>query len=95
MSPAQSREFEQWLFANQARLSRQNIRARLKEMQLERAFSMQHDHLMREIEADVVRAQRLGVTGTPTVIVNGARLDNPAAAERLERLIAFETVRGR
>lgn len=92
-APARSPEFDRWLFANQTTLTAATVRARLCEMRLDHVYAAEYEALMRQIAADVARGQALGVTATPTVVVNGAKLENITTPERLGRLIALETAR--
>lgn len=47
------------------------------------------------VEADMADAKRLGVTGTPTIFVNGRKIRGAKAASHFEKVIAEELIRAR
>jgi protein-disulfide isomerase len=54
------------------------------------AQCIQHNTFAKAVRADVDAARKLGVSGTPTILVNGWRLHEPATEGRLEQLILAE-----
>jgi protein-disulfide isomerase len=45
---------------------------------------------MREVTADVERGRQLGVVATPTVVVNGVRMDGITTSDTLATLFSLQ-----
>jgi protein-disulfide isomerase len=58
------------------------------------ARCMRDSTYMNRVQADADAGRQLNVRGTPTVLVNGLQLREPATRAVLERLIEAELARG-
>jgi hypothetical protein len=84
-APAKAVDFEEWLYATGANLSRDSIRAQLSRLKLDGQFDARYEELLQSVRDDASLGRRAGVYGTPTVFLNGVKLPNvtPAGLEKL------------
>ncbi len=86
------------LFANPAALGDEDLRAHAREVgadgEVFDACVERHEHAAR-VEADAAAAAELGITGTPSFVVNGILLVGLQSQETLDRLIRDELERTR
>lgn len=68
-----SASMEQWLWSNQAQLSRQGVFDAFRRLRPDEPLEPKYG-LLEEIRRDVLLGQKLGVRGTPTYLLNGVRL---------------------
>jgi protein-disulfide isomerase len=72
-------EFHDRLFENQQVLNKAKVTALAKELKLDlKRFNkkMQDPAILKLIDRDMADVNRLGITGTPTVYINGKRLED-------------------
>jgi protein-disulfide isomerase len=84
------------LFANQKRLDRDSLLAYARQLHLDMpAFRQAMDsHLYRPlVEEDLLEARALGIDSTPTIFLNGHRLDGFQSLEVLDKEVAQELVK--
>lgn len=83
-------EFHDKLFKNQSKLDEASIDGYAKELGLDMAAfkkaRAEHKHAA-QVDADLKLGQDVGVQGTPTMFLNGARVSNPTDLEALSRAI--------
>ena len=85
----EARRTSNWLYQNRPTISSELIRTKLESLGLVAEFRDQYDALVSEIRADVTLATELGVSGTPTLFING-RLANVRDRRSLAALIDHE-----
>jgi Na+:H+ antiporter, NhaA family len=88
-------EMHDWLFAQQPPLTEQHVFAFVSELGLDMARfrrDLETEETRRRVEEDVIEGRRNGVTGTPTVFIDGIRYDGAwdfySMLEALERPVA-------
>jgi protein-disulfide isomerase len=67
-------DFVTWLYQSASTLSEGRISARLEELQLGHEMAKDRVALTEEVRRDVASGREVGVTGTPTVFVDGVKL---------------------
>jgi uncharacterized membrane protein/protein-disulfide isomerase len=75
-------EMEEWLFANQAILNPETVKASAEKILGISDFSAQYALKLPDIKKDVSDGTALGINSTPTLFINGVRIDRqlmPAA----------------
>lgn len=81
-----------WLFEQQAEFTDDELTAALAEMNVpdveEFLSVMQGKEVLERIEADVIEADRVGISGTPMIFVNGVQLVGWEAEQGIERAVA-------
>ncbi len=83
---------EEWFYANQALMSPATVRDVAARVGGVSDFDEQSASVLPGLKADIGLAGLLGITGTPTFFINGARIpSNPALSpEQFEMAIAYE-----
>jgi len=67
-------EMAEWLFANQASLTRDRVKDGLTEVAQVTDFDEKYDELLEAVRVDAQLGQKLQITGTPTFFINGIRI---------------------
>jgi protein-disulfide isomerase len=91
-------EMHDLLFANQRSVQRSDLVGYAKELGLDLARferDLDSDHTKQLIAAEVAEGNRLGITGTPTYVVNGRRYTGTRPFEQLKGAIVKEAGRAR
>lgn len=86
-------EFHDTLFGNQKELKRENLEAHAKKVGLDVAAfkkALDDKKLSDAVEADMKLGELVAVSGTPTMFVNGKRVQNPTDASSISTLIDAE-----
>ena len=83
---------EEWFYANQALMSPATVRDVAARVGGVPDFDQQYASVLPGLKADIGLAGLLGITGTPTFFINGARIpSNPALSpEQFDMAIAYE-----
>ena len=71
------RQFALWLYQSSKQLSAEFISKRLQQLGLAERYVREYPSLMKQIAEDAVYGQRVGIDGTPTILVNGINLPAP------------------
>jgi uncharacterized membrane protein len=85
-----SAAMEEWLFANQASLTRDTVKQGLAEVAQITDFDAQYARALEEVRVDARLGQKLELTGTPTFFINGVRIDSTLRPAYFDAAIAHE-----
>ena len=83
-------EMEEWLFANQATLTRDRVKEGLTEIAQVSDFDARYAETLDEVRADAQLGQKLKITGTPTFFINGIRIEATLRPAYLDATIEHE-----
>jgi protein-disulfide isomerase len=83
-------EMEQWLYTNQATLTPASIRQAAKTIGQVPDFDAGYPQVVEGVKADAALGRLLGVTGTPTLFINGTKLVEPLQGVYFDAAIAYE-----
>ena len=86
-------EFHDRMFQNQRTLNRSSLDEYAKQLRLDTdAFkrSLDEKTFAAQVDADMKLGERANVQGTPTLFVNGKRVDNPSDATEVGAAIEAE-----
>jgi uncharacterized membrane protein/protein-disulfide isomerase len=86
-------EMEEWLFANQQRLTTASVRQAAQAIGGVSDFDAQYPAMLQAIRGDVAAGGALGVRSTPTFFINGRVLRGALPAQYFEEAIAIEQKR--
>jgi protein-disulfide isomerase len=81
---------EEWLFDNQATLTRDSVKEALAEIAQVTDFDARYDSTLQEVRADAQLGQKLQINGTPTFFINGIRIASTLRPSYLDAAIAYE-----
>jgi protein-disulfide isomerase len=81
---------EEWLFDNQARLTRDVVEEGVREVAQVTDFDDQYAKTLEAVRADAQLGQRLQITGTPTFFINGIRIGGGLRPAYFDAAIAYE-----
>jgi len=81
-------EMADWLFSNQASLTRERVIEGLGEVAQVTDFDARYDELLEAVRADAALGQRVQITGTPTFFINGIRIASTLRPAYLDVAIA-------
>jgi uncharacterized membrane protein/protein-disulfide isomerase len=84
------REMEEWLFDNQATLSRDSVKEALAEIAQVTDFDARYNSTLQEVRADAQLGQKLQINGTPTFFINGIRIASTLRPSYFDAAIAYE-----
>jgi protein-disulfide isomerase len=84
---------EEWLFDNQARLTRDVVEEGVREVAQVTDFDAQYDKTLEAVRADAQKGQRLQISGTPTFFINGIRIGGGLRPAYFDAAIAYELKR--
>lgn len=87
------REMEEWLFDNQATLTRDRVEEGLEEIAQVTDFDAQYANVLQEVRADAQLGQKLQIQGTPTFFINGIRIASTLRPAYFDAAIAYELKR--
>ena len=83
-------EMVEWLFSNQARLTRDSVKEALAEIAQVTDFDARYDATLEDVRADAQLGQKLQITGTPTFFINGIRIASTLRPAYFDAAIAYE-----
>ncbi len=86
-------EMEQWLFDNQARLTRDVVEEGVREIAQVTDFDEQYPKTLEQVRADAQKGQKLQIQGTPTFFINGIRIGGGLRPSYFDAAIAYELKR--
>ncbi len=86
-------EMEQWLFDNQARLTRDVVEEGVREIAQVTDFDEQYPKTLELVRADAQMGQKLQIQGTPTFYINGIRIGGGLRPSYFDAAIAYELKR--
>jgi uncharacterized membrane protein/thiol-disulfide isomerase/thioredoxin len=86
-------EMEQWLFDNQARLTRDVVEEGVREIAQVTDFDEQYAKTLELVRADAQMGQKLQIQGTPTFYINGIRIGGGLRPSYFDAAIAYELKR--
>jgi uncharacterized membrane protein/protein-disulfide isomerase len=84
------REMEEWLFDNQATLTRDSVKEALAEIAQVTDFDARYNSTLQEVRADAQLGQKLQINGTPTFFINGIRIASTLRPSYFDAAIAYE-----
>ncbi len=67
-------KLDDWLFRNQATLSKDLVRQAASDQAGINDFDARYETALQAVRADVEQGQKLGVSSTPTIYINGRRI---------------------
>ena len=89
--------YHDWVFANQTELTPENFKEKALAFATEQRMDagqlgvcMDHAEARAEVDREVAEGQAVGVSGTPTLFINGRRMVGNQSADRLQRVIEAE-----
>ncbi len=81
-------QYHDKLFANQSKLDRASLEQYAKDLGLNMAeFTKAMDSNGAAVDADVKLGGQAGVSGTPSLFINGKKVSNPTNFEAVEQMI--------
>ncbi len=83
-------EMAEWLFANQATMTRDSVKEGLAEVAQVTDFDEKYDETLEDVRADALLGQKLQITGTPTFFINGIRIASTLRPAYFDAAIAYE-----
>jgi uncharacterized membrane protein/protein-disulfide isomerase len=84
------REMEEWLFDNQATLTRDSVKEALAEIAQVTDFDARYNSTLQEVRTDAQLGQKLQINGTPTFFINGIRIASTLRPSYFDAAIAYE-----
>jgi uncharacterized membrane protein/protein-disulfide isomerase len=92
----QGEAMEEWLYGNQAGLSRENVVDALGQVVgiSETDYTEEFDRLITEVRIDIERGNRLPVEATPTYVINGVVIKGSLAPQYFDAAILYELKQG-
>jgi protein-disulfide isomerase len=79
-----------WLFSNQASLTRERVIEGLAEVAQLTNFDARYDEVLEDVRADAALGQKVQITGTPTFFINGIRIASTLRPAYFDAAIAHE-----
>jgi uncharacterized membrane protein/protein-disulfide isomerase len=86
-------KMEEWLFTNQARLTRDVVRQAAKDIGQIPDFDARYDSAIQEVRMDATLGGLVQLKSTPTFFINGRRIVGGIAPQALEAIIELELKR--
>ena len=83
-------EMEEWLYSHQPGLTPAGVRQAATDIAGIKDFDRQYERLLPLVRQDAELGARLDVTGTPTFVINGVKIDGALRAEFLDAAIMHE-----
>ena len=83
-------EMADWLFSNQASLTRERVIEGLAEVAQLTNFDARYDEVLEDVRADAALGQKVQITGTPTFLINGIRIASTLRPAYFDAAIAHE-----
>jgi uncharacterized membrane protein len=83
-------DMEEWLFANQATLTRDAVKEALAEIAQVTDFDERYEETLVDVRADAQLGQKLQISGTPTFFINGIRIGSTLRPAYFDAAIAHE-----
>ena len=85
--------WRQWLFDNQATLTRDRVKEGLEEIAQVTDFDAQYNSTLEAVRTDAQLGQKLQINGTPTFFINGIRIASTLRPSYFDAAIAYELKR--
>lgn len=86
-------KLEEWLYTNQATLTRDVVRKAARDVGGIADFDARYDTVMQEVKMDAGLGGLLKIKSTPTFFINGRRIVGGVAAQAIEGIIELELKR--
>lgn len=86
---------EEWLFANQSRMTRGLVRKWAQEIGQVPDFDARYASTLEAVKADIAYSQQLGVNSTPTFFINGVKVEGALPVAYFDQAIAYELQRAK
>jgi protein-disulfide isomerase len=83
-------EMQEWLYSHQPGLTPAGVRQAASEIGGIKDFDRQYQQLLPLVRQDAELGARLEVSGTPTFVINGVKIDGALRAEFLDAAIMHE-----
>lgn len=87
------REMEEWLFDNQATLTRDSVKEGLARIAQVTDFDDRYASTLQEVRADAQLGNKMQINGTPTFFINGIRIASTLRPSYFDAAIAYELKR--
>ena len=84
------REMEEWLFDNQATMTRDTVKEALAEVAQVTDYDARYASTLDEVRKDAQLGQKLQINGTPTFFINGIRIASTLRPAYFDAAIAYE-----
>ncbi|MGH9163773.1 MAG: vitamin K epoxide reductase family protein, partial [Vicinamibacteraceae bacterium] len=81
---------EEWFYGNQPAMTPESVRTAAHDVGGVQDFDTRYQDALQGIKSDVALAGTLGVGSTPTIFVNGVKLERPPPPNVLDAVIAHE-----
>jgi uncharacterized membrane protein/protein-disulfide isomerase len=86
-------ELEEWLYSNQSSMTPASVRKAAKEIGHVDDFDAQYAKVLESVRRDAQFGQQLGVHSTPTLFINGVKVDRVLQPQYFDAAIAYELKR--
>jgi uncharacterized membrane protein/protein-disulfide isomerase len=90
VSPAKADELEKWIFDNQERLTPALVKENAQKILGISDFDRRYPEKKTEISRDIADGVALGIRGTPTMFINGVRIEQLISPDQLDMAIQLE-----
>jgi protein-disulfide isomerase len=87
---AQGEKVEDWLFANQQTLTRENIAQQVREAGGVTDFDARYARYLEQVKMDTGMGGLLGIRSTPTFFINGVRIEGGMQPPFFDAILAHE-----
>jgi len=89
-APNKVKDFRAWLYANRTELDDDIILQKLNEIGVNNKEDMFNPEIKHAVRTDVLAAKNYGISGVPSVVLNGVLLPPGLNPSKLEMLLKFE-----
>ena len=83
-------EMEEWLYSHQPGLTPEGVRQAARDIAGISSFDQEYQRLLPLVRQDAELGARLNISGTPTFVINGVKIDGALRAEYLDAAIMHE-----